>query len=334
MPLTSPAAPLLAPLVLDQQRTIATRDPEEAHAKISDLFCAHSLSVLDRDRHVNMTLRSKHDATIGLDLLDYGATVRISPKALQDFVLVQIPLQGRAEIEVAGTTYYSDPDTASLPPIDRDCSMVWYRGTPQLVVYARRDAVERVAAALYGSETAYSLDLGYTVKLTSQPGAAFLDFVRDYLQDVNTESEATRNDFSQRLLHEMLITRLLLATEDPARDDATVVDHAPHSRLVRRFQAVIADHGAEEITMLDIAETLGVSLRSLQHSVHEELGTTPSALLRQARLAEARALLLGADDHRSTVTDIAIRAGFTHLGRFASSYRAAFGESPSATLRR
>ncbi|MEO6827183.1 MAG: AraC family transcriptional regulator [Microbacteriaceae bacterium] len=333
MPVIPAAGPLLAPLVLDRQRTIATRDPDEAHSRISELFCAHSLSVLQRDRQVNMTLRSKHDASVGLDLLDYGATVRISPRALQDFVLVQIPLRGRAEIEVAGTTYYSDPDTASLPPIDQDCSMVWYRGTPQLVVYVRREEVERVAIALYGSEHAHGLDLGYTLKLTSPAGVAFLDFVRNYLNDVNTESEAARNDFSQRLLHEMLIMRLLLAAENPILG-APIVSQTSNSRLVRRFRTVIADHGTEEISVLDIAETLGVSLRSLQHSVRDVLGTTPSALLRQARLAEARSLLLAGEDPAATVTDIAIRAGFTHLGRFASSYRAAFGESPSATLRR
>ena len=35
-----------------------------------------------------------------------------------------------------------------------------------------------------------------------------------------------------------------------------------------------------------------------------------------------------------TVTDAAMRFGFRELGRFAVDYRAAFGESPSETLRR
>jgi AraC-like DNA-binding protein len=34
-----------------------------------------------------------------------------------------------------------------------------------------------------------------------------------------------------------------------------------------------------------------------------------------------------------TVTQVAGRWGFVHLGRFASAYRRKFGESPSATLR-
>jgi AraC-like DNA-binding protein len=34
------------------------------------------------------------------------------------------------------------------------------------------------------------------------------------------------------------------------------------------------------------------------------------------------------------VTHLAARWGFTHLGRFASSYQKIFGEKPSQTLRR
>jgi AraC-like DNA-binding protein len=45
-----------------------------------------------------------------------------------------------------------------------------------------------------------------------------------------------------------------------------------------------------------------------------------------ARLGDARS------DER--ITDIAFELGFTHLSRMAGAYRAKFGETPSATLRR
>jgi transcriptional regulator GlxA family with amidase domain len=55
--------------------------------------------------------------------------------------------------------------------------------------------------------------------------------------------------------------------------------------------------------------------------------------LRQVRLDRTRDALLAADPTRVTVAAIANWWGFAHLGRFASVYRARFGERPSDTLR-
>ena len=55
------------------------------------------------------------------------------------------------------------------------------------------------------------------------------------------------------------------------------------------------------------------------------------AYLKRLRLEEVRRLLLARRDGTS-VSRIALDWGFEHLGRFASDYRQAFGETPSQTL--
>jgi len=50
-------------------------------------------------------------------------------------------------------------------------------------------------------------------------------------------------------------------------------------------------------------------------------------------MARANEALRRSDPARVTVSAVAHRWGFAHLGRFASAYRARFGESPSVTLR-
>src|SRR5690242_8314203 len=57
------------------------------------------------------------------------------------------------------------------------------------------------------------------------------------------------------------------------------------------------------------------------------------AHLLRMRLTAARAQLQESDGTAS-ISEIASRCGLTHLGRFATEYRRAFGELPSATLRR
>jgi transcriptional regulator GlxA family with amidase domain len=55
--------------------------------------------------------------------------------------------------------------------------------------------------------------------------------------------------------------------------------------------------------------------------------------VRRTRLERVRLDLLTAGPGDS-VTDIAMRWGFFHLGRFSSIYASHFGELPSATRRR
>jgi len=58
---------------------------------------------------------------------------------------------------------------------------------------------------------------------------------------------------------------------------------------------------------------------------------TPMEHLRNVRLDRARDLLMSGNVQ---VADAASDCGFSHQGRFASRYRARFGESPSITLKR
>jgi AraC-like DNA-binding protein len=51
-------------------------------------------------------------------------------------------------------------------------------------------------------------------------------------------------------------------------------------------------------------------------------------------MERARRDLLAADPQADSVTDIAARWGFFHLGRFSQAYRCAYSELPSQTLAR
>jgi transcriptional regulator GlxA family with amidase domain len=77
-----------------------------------------------------------------------------------------------------------------------------------------------------------------------------------------------------------------------------------------------------------------MSVRSLQEGFRRHVGCAPMAYLQEVRLGRAHDALRLSDPSRITVTAVAHRWGFAHLGRFASAYRAKFGHSPSETLRR
>ncbi len=102
---------------------------------------------------------------------------------------------------------------------------------------------------------------------------------------------------------------------------------------VRRAEEWIAAHATEALGIEEVAEAVGVGVRSLQRTFQRIRGYSPSQAVLQQRLNHARrALLLAAP--QDTVTSIAAESGFFELGRFARQYRAHFGETPSQTLAR
>jgi AraC-like DNA-binding protein len=101
---------------------------------------------------------------------------------------------------------------------------------------------------------------------------------------------------------------------------------------VKRAEAFIEAHFSEPLSLADIAAQAGVSARSLQNGFQNFRNTTPMGFLRLLRLKRAYEALLLADPSTVTVTEVALRCGFGHMGEFASLYRRTFGETPRQTL--
>jgi transcriptional regulator GlxA family with amidase domain len=93
------------------------------------------------------------------------------------------------------------------------------------------------------------------------------------------------------------------------------------------------DQYSEIVSMTEVAEAAGVSLRALQTAFQRLRGSSPRAALGEIRLLAARERLSNPAS-AGTVSDVAMDCGFTHLGRFSAAYRDRFGETPSTTLRR
>lgn len=103
---------------------------------------------------------------------------------------------------------------------------------------------------------------------------------------------------------------------------------------VRRAVAFVDANAHRHVSADDIADAAGLSVRAVQEGFQRTIGETPMTYLRNVRLDRVRADLVGADPDRASVTGIAERWGFGHLGRFAAAYRQRFGERPRDTLHR
>jgi TolB-like protein len=105
----------------------------------------------------------------------------------------------------------------------------------------------------------------------------------------------------------------------------------PHD--LRKAVEFIRSGLGRRISVTDLAAHCGMAERTLRTHFRTFMGISPLEYWRSLRLAAAREELLKASN-RASVTEVAMRFGFSHFGRFSEQYRSAFGENPSTTLQR
>ena len=138
--------------------------------------------------------------------------------------------------------------------------------------------------------------------------------------------EVTRA-LEQELLHALV--NCLTAGEA----DADPETRRHHAGIMVRFEQALAAHAGENPNISALCAELGVPERTLRACCAEFLGLSPARYVLLRRLNMARAALRRADPATASIAGIARSCQFREPGRFAVSYRAVFGEMPSATLR-
>lgn len=320
-------------LPLSAHARVRTRDVDEVREVVAQAFCGHQLLPLDGRGAVDARFHSVRLDRVGLHYLDYGAEVRIAPGELRDFFLVPIPLAGRAEVVCGGELVLSDSLMASVPAPDRDLVMRWGAGTQQLIVWIDRSGLEGHLSKMLGKQVTKPLRFDLGMDLTRQAVRSWRNVVDLLTREIDTDGGIPGQPLAMTELQRLLFSQLLLAQPNNYSADLNREPMGSGPKVIKRAVELIEAHAAEPLTVEDIAEAVGISVRALQEGFRRFLDTTPMNHVRDVRLGRIRAELAVADPTCTTVSDIATRWGFLHAGRFAVLYRRRFGESPSATLR-
>ncbi|RNF51613.1 AraC family transcriptional regulator [Marinomonas hwangdonensis] len=103
-------------------------------------------------------------------------------------------------------------------------------------------------------------------------------------------------------------------------------------RHITRIRHYVLDNITTDITIEELAHLCQISRKSLYNLFERETGLTPSTYVRRLKLESAHAELKN-NERIKNVTQVALKYGFTNLGRFSAQYREQIGELPSQTLR-
>ncbi len=102
---------------------------------------------------------------------------------------------------------------------------------------------------------------------------------------------------------------------------------------IRAAQDYIHSRIQSDIDILSLSKELKISRRQLEYAFRSTVDVSPARYIAAIRLNAIRRALQDRRNDHTTVTDVALRFGVEHLGRFSQDYRRLFGELPSQTLR-
>lgn len=310
-----------------------TRDLDEARERVAAVFCPHRLEALGERGRFDACHHHLPGQQLSLNYIEYGAKTLIAPGELGAFYLLQIPLEGGAEITNGNESYLSTPDNAAILNPHLPTRMTWGEGTRQVLVQISRRAMQKHLAGLLGGASDGPLTFQGPLDLKTGPGAALKRLVLWLVAEADAGNTPIGSGLMARQLESSILSGLLEAPHDHLAQLALArPGPQPRPRHLRLAEGFIEAHLDQPITLDEVAAAAGISPRGLQLAFRQWRGTTPLGFWRDARLARAHADLLTAPPG-AKVTDIALRWGFMHFGRFSELYRARYGFSPRYTRR-
>ncbi len=312
---------------------LRTPDLDEARAGVAGVLSPHDLRISRQGDCLDTELCHVSLGGVSINRLRYGATVDIDVGCTKDFLLVMMPLAGSSEIRCGDASIRSTAQLASVVSPTLPLRMHSANGADQIMVRIDRALIERQCMQHLGRELRRPIEFALGMDLTGSTGQSWSGLIRYLVGELDRDAGVFSSPHARAQVQQLIVTTLLLAQPHHYRDELMRPARAIAPAFVRRAEEHIAAHADEPLTIGDLAAHVSVSASALFAGFREFRNTSPMAHLRHVRLQRVNAELLAAGSGEATVTETALRWGFTHLGRFASDYRRLFGESPSATLK-
>ena len=184
--------------------------------------------------------------------------------------------------------------------------------------------------------TGHEMPLPRASRVLCPAGSDSLEFQSSFGQACHL-AESGKNlieysEVAEALEREMLHAVIHCLGADDTDDNHKAQQH--HAAIMIRFEEALSERLDDKLQLPALCAEIGVPERTLRLCCAEFLGVSPTRYLLLRRLNKARSALRHADPSKITVAEVARNHQFLELGRFAVTYRATFGESPSATLQR
>lgn len=201
------------------------------------------------------------------------------------------------------------------------------------VVHFNQPLLDEHASKLHNRELRGLGKSNPKLSLHDKRTAGFMNWLRFTWNQLRLDAPFLRSPIALGGVEENLLSQFLCCLDGLPDGDVRRDDPDRDPVCLRRAEEYIEANLLEPVMVADIAAAAGVSVPTLNRAFRSKRGLGPKAFLKRRRLELLRRDLLASDPGQNTVTQLAARYGFFHMGQLAIDYKRAFHESPSKTLR-
>jgi AraC-like DNA-binding protein len=315
------------------RRVASGRGVDQARQALSGVFLPVDFPSARGSSAVDLELNALTVGRLTCGYMRFGQAVRIETAEAENYH-VDIPVHGRATMRAAlGKPVHGTRQTAGIfmpgRPVALDCGERF----AQLSLMIPREQLHLEAESLIGAELQRPLEFGAELDVTAPAGQMLMQALRLIDEASHQSAGPLAHPLAMQRLEQVVMHSLLFGQSH--NHSAALAGPAPTAgpRPVARAVELMRADPAHPWTVAELAAQVSLSVRSLQEGFRRSLDTTPMAYLRRLRLEKVREELTTAAPGAASVSDVATRWGFIHLGRFAAAYREEFAERPSETVR-
>lgn len=309
-----------------------SRDLEKVSALIHQEFRLQPIRVAQKSSSADVRVNCVYLSQMHMSYVQYGAKVEVHLSGPLDRYRILLPLSGKALSCAGGESVVCDGGRAALMSPDLPSTTYSDARSTRMKLSMRQDALVQRLAALLGGAPVKPLVFRRDIDLRRGPGRSLARFIAWSIEDLDRDDALLGNPLMRSQFEDWILTALL--TRQPHNySDALESGGSALPRDVKRAIDYIQVYADQPITIDELVHVSGVAGRTLYKHFREFTGCPPMAYLRKVRFERVREELQRAEP-KDSVTDLALKWGFRHSGRFSVEYRRLFGESPSETAGR
>jgi AraC-like DNA-binding protein len=308
-----------------------SRDPEQVRDRLFGFYGASHFDIVGQKNEFAVRANHLQTGSLGLSYCDYANDVSVG-FGEDTFVRQIFNLQGEGRYTVNGkSAEIARGGWTPVLPASAPLRLDFKSHYCQFVLRIELSALQRNLGILIGQPISRDLVFDQT-EVRNPAMAALRRRVFDFANDFNA-----RGVFFSELAAaevERMVTMKFLLCHRHSYTDWLLREPLPGgSSAVRKVEEFIAANWDKPLDIEGMATLARISARSLFRQFKKDRGCSPTEFAKRIRLDRAREMLERWEADGSVV-QIALKCGFQNPGHFARDFRLAFGELPSATLKR